>query len=215
MKERVEEIVMKPSESSESSEEVSMNKQVIYLPDESVVNKLLEPLMNEFKSLKEKVDYNYNRLEDAINTQKVTVWKEIYKLEQTITKQKVEISSKLGKKLEENTLKINSIIVENYQLKKENQFLKDRLDQIETAELANNVIATGINEQKWEPYEATKQHVYDTIAASQTSVDSYEALEEAMKIDIAHCARIGKFKPNHSRPISVMFQCKTDKDKLI
>ena len=112
-------------------------------------------------------------------------------------------------------MKINSIIVENYQLKKENQSLKDRLDQIETAELANNVIATGINEQKWEPYEATKQHVYGTIAASQTSVDSYEALEEAMKIDIAHCARIGKFKPNQSRPISVMFQCKTDKDKLI
>ena len=77
MKERIEEIVMKPSESSESSEEASMNKQVIYLPDESVVNKLLEPLMNEFKSLKEKADYNYNRLEDAINTQKVTVWKEI------------------------------------------------------------------------------------------------------------------------------------------
>ena len=114
---------MNPAGASESAEDTNMNKQVMYIPDESVVNKLLEPLMNEFRSQKEKADHNYNRLEDAINTQKVTVSKEIHQLEQTITK-KAEILTELGKKLEENTLKLDSIIVENRQLKKENQSLR-------------------------------------------------------------------------------------------
>ena len=60
--------------------------------------------------------------------------------------------------------------------------------------------------------EATKQRAYDTIAATITTSDGNLALEEANKVDITHCARLGKYRPNANRPISVTFQRKDDKD---
>ena len=53
---------------------------------------------------------------------------------------------------------------ENKQLKKkENKDLKERLTKIELAQLGNNVIISGMQEQCWESYSTTKDRVYDTI----------------------------------------------------
>ena len=48
-------------------------------------------------------------------------------------------------------------------LKKENNGLKEQLNQIEKSQLKNNVITSGIPEQQWETYSTTKQRVHDTI----------------------------------------------------
>ena len=41
------------------------------------------------------------------------------------------------------------------------------------------------------------------------------ALDEAKKIDISYCMRIGRYRPDNSRPISVTFQRKEDKEQLL
>ena len=72
-----------------------------------------------------------------------------------------------------------------------------------------------IEEQTWEPVEVTKQRVYDTIVATIESSAGNIALEEAYRVDIVHCARVGKYKPNVNRPITVSFQRREDKDRLM
>ena len=110
---------------------------------------------------------------------------------------------------------METILLENKQLKRENQNLRERLDRLETAQLSNNIIITGIEEQTWKPVEVTKQRVYDTIAVTIESSDGNTALEEAYKVDVAHCSRVGKYKPNVNRPITVTFQRREDKDRLM
>ena len=73
-------------------------------------------------------------------------------------------------------------------------------------QLSNNVIITGIEEQTWEPVEVTKQRVYDTITATIDSSDGNVALDEAYKVDVAYCSRVGKYRPIVNRPITVTFQ---------
>ena len=48
--------------------------------------------------------------------------------------------------------------------------LLGRIQRIETQQLSNNVIITGISENPWEGYEVTKQRVCDMIAASMGEV---------------------------------------------
>ena len=47
------------------------------------------------------------------------------------------------------------------------------------------------------------------------SPDGNVALEEAYKVDVAYCSRVGKYKPNVNRPITVTFQQKQDKERLM
>ena len=53
------------------------------------------------------------------------------------------------------------------------------------------------------------------IAATMDSPDGNVALEEAYKVDVAYCSRVGKYKPNVNRPITVTFQRRQDKERLI
>ena len=43
------------------------------------------------------------------------------------------------------------------------------------------MIITGVPEQQWEPYEGTKQHVLDTIAASMRSNSDDERQQNALE----------------------------------
>ena len=54
-------------------------------------------------------------------------------------------------KIESNTQQLNSIVVENTSLHKENKELRDRLSQVELIQLSNNIIITGIQEGPFEP----------------------------------------------------------------
>ena len=100
-------------------------------------------------------------------------------------------------------------------LHKENNDPKDQISRIDSTQLFNNVIITRIPEQQWEPYEATKQRVIDTItsAHTNTSEEDHECNKRrAENTKITYCTRVGKYRPNQNRPISVAFQNKEDKD---
>ena len=72
-----------------------------------------------------------------------------------------------------------------------------------------------MQEQAWENYATTKERVYDIIAAAIGRDDASSALEEACKIEITCCSRIGHYQLNKPQPISVTFQCKDDKQCLL
>ena len=93
--------------------------------------------------------------------------------------------------------------------------MKERVDKIEMNQLSNNVIITRVAEQTWETYEHTKQRVLDTVVASLGRTENTTDIESARNTDISYCTRIGRQRPNFDRPISVTFQWKEDKDKLM
>ena len=72
-----------------------------------------------------------------------------------------------------------------------------------------------MQEQAWENYATTKERVYDTIAAAIGGDNLLSALEEACKIKITCCSRIGRYQLNKLQPISVTFQRKDDKQCLL
>ena len=88
---------------------------------------------------------------------------------------------------------------------------------METTQLSNNIIITGIPEQPFEMYEKTKQRIHNVVAeAIKNSDPASEAsvMTLATSIDIAYCSRIGKHRLGYNRPISVSLSCKEDKDKI-
>ena len=117
----------------------------------------LQLILHEFKSLKDTIDNWVTRLEVAITKQEEKFTKELHKLEDAILKNRSEIATEIKNKVEKNTLDMQHIMNENKYLCKENSSLKDRMSRLEAAQLCNNVTITGIPEQQWEPYEATKQ----------------------------------------------------------
>ena len=80
------------------------------------------------------------------------------------------------------------------------------------------MLISGIPEQKWEPYEATKQRIYDTIASAMANANpscADNALREASSIEISYCTRIGKHRPGYDRPISVASMQHDDKERIM
>ena len=157
----------------------------------------LGPLLQEFKTLRESVKSDY---ED---------------LKHTITKQKVELQQELVNKIDANSQQLTSISHENRLLRKENDALKVRLDKIEQDQLRNNVLLTGIPEGPFEDYSITKLRVQEMLAILINSGDAAKDLETAKQADITNCRRLGKYRPNHSRPISVTFSRCDDKELLL
>ena len=167
------------------------------------LSKLMEPFFKEFKSLKESIDsnqrlmgQNYEKLENTLTTQQEGITKKLHQIEMVITNQKAEIVSEINDKVEVNAKNISCILEENKMLKKENDNLKGRLSRIEQIQLSNNILISGIPEQKWEPYETTKQRIYDTFASAMSNVNPNNAdtaLREATTIEISYCSRIGKY----------------------
>ena len=175
---------------------------------------LLIPLMKKVDQLREAVDNKYTKLEDAIATQKTEVADELCKIEESIMTQRAELKESLSTQIHENNNKVQRVIDENVMLRRENSSLKDRLDCLETAQLSNKVIISGIPEQQWENYDLTKQQVFDIIAASKGTSNDVEALIEAQKTEILYCTRVGWITQT-TRLISVTFQRREDKEQLL
>ena len=97
-------------------------------------------------------------------------------------------------------------LAENKVLKKENDELKERLSQIELAQLSNNVIISEMQEQPWENYDTMKERVIDRIAATMGGENKEAARIGARKIDITCCSQTGRYQLGRPRPISVTFQ---------
>ena len=163
----------------------------------------------------DKLDAKYTSLKMAMSQQKGDVISEISKLEQSLASESIEISRTITKKLQNNSGKLGEVIEGNKFLRQECSKLQDRLTRLETNQLNNNVILTGLSEQPWEDYKITKQRVIDTIAASLKPSEGENALAHVSMVNINHCSKIGKACPNYSRPISITFQYKEDKDLLM
>ena len=181
----------------------------------SELERVIGPLVTEVKLLRESMDEKYTKLETALEKQKEDMSKDIEKIEKTLDSHKAEISSNINSNKELTTARINSIINENKKLRQVNVKLLERIQRIESQQLSNNVIITGISENPWEGYEVTKQRVCDTIAASIGEVGDVSCQERAQQTEIACCSRVGRYRPNYSRPISVTFQKKEDKESLL
>ena len=180
-----------------------------------LIAEVTQPLLKKLKLLRESVDSKYSKLEEAITSQRQEVTKEIHRLESSIMKQSDVANTELLHKINSNQEMINRVLIRNDSLEKENMALKERLDKIEMNQLSNNVIITGVAEQTWETYEHTKQRVLDTVVASLGRTENTTEIEAARNTNISYCTRLGKQQPNFDRPISVTFQRKEDKDKLM
>ena len=161
------------------------------------LQKALGPLMNEFRSLRDSVKSDYADLKH------------------TITKQKDELHKELVHKIDSNTKQLSLISEENKLLRKENTELKSRLDTIEQSQLRNNVLVTGIQEGPYEQYNTTKLRIQEMIAVTINSGNVVQDLETAKRIEITDCKRLGKYRNNYSRPISVTFATRDDKEMFL
>ena len=108
--------------------------------------------------------------------------------------QKDEATQALTSKIYVNTTNINQLLEENWQLKRENSELRERLSRIEVTQLGNNIILSGMPEVPWERYETTKERVVEAIASTMGSKDDDIIKAEARKIEISCCSRIGSYK---------------------
>ena len=160
----------------------------------------LGPLVAEFKLLRESVN---------------TVHTDYTDLKQAISKQKEEIKHELIDKIDKNTTKLVEMSQENKILHKENESLKSRLDRIKQNQLSNNVIITGIPEGPYEQYSITKLRVQEMIAVTIDLGDREDDLTKAKEIDITSCNRVGRYKHNVARPISVTFATRDDKESFL
>ena len=128
------------------------------------LQELLTPLIDEVCSLKENMDCNYNRLDEkysqlekSISTQKEDTTKDFKDLKELLLTQQDEITQKVSSQIETSNSSINAIWEENKILKRQYSLLNDRLSKIETNQLSNNIIITGVPEEPGETYSSTQQ----------------------------------------------------------
>ena len=93
--------------------------------------------------------------------------------------------------------------------------LREQITKIEIAQMGNNILLSGMPEQPLEPYESTKERVIEAISASMGSKDDEAVKAEARKIDITCCSRVGTYRLGKPHLISITFQKKEDKVKLM
>ena len=184
----------------------------INISDTSVVSKstqdtikdAIAPIISEIQLLRESVHSDYNKLHA-----------DYVELQESITSKSGEIAEKLNDKIEVNAGKISQVIQENKLLHRENATLKERISKIESNQVRNNIIISGIPEGKWETYDTTVSRIYDTIASAFSSGDIDQAMEEARQIEIVSCNRIGKYQMGKDRSISVTLRNYANKEKII
>ena len=80
------------------------------------------------------------------------------------------------------------------------------MKKLESVQLSNNIIITGIQEGPFEPYHTTKLRVQEMIATTIDSGDITADLETAKKVEIIGCSHVGKYRHNRARPVSVTFK---------
>ena len=168
--------------------------------ENTYLSNALGPLISKFHHLRESVD---------------TVHADYADLKVTISKQASTATADLVTKIESNTLQLMNISIENQNLCKENKELQDRLTKVEATQLSNNIIITSIQEGPFEPYHTTKLRVYEMITTTIDSGDKQTDLETAKKVEITGCSRVGKYRHNRTRPISVMFKLRDDKELFL
>ena len=123
----------------------------------SELQTIYEALSKEFKTLRDSMDQKYSKLENSMDKKydrlesvmtahRKDVSNEIQKLEQTLTTQSTDLSKKVQSQMEDHSEEISKLKEENRSLKKENNYLTKCINKIESTQLSNNIIVTGISE---------------------------------------------------------------------
>ena len=168
--------------------------------ENTILKQALGPLITKFRLLRESVN---------------TVHQDYADLKHTISKQKEELKQDLSDKIDKNTTQLIEVSNENKILQKENEDLKTRLNHIEQNQLSNNFIITGIPEGPYEQYSTMKLRVQEMIVVTIDSGDTDTDLDKAKGIEITSCTQLGRFRHNTSRPISVTFSTRDDKESFL
>ena len=192
----------------------SESKDIMKAEPMNDLRKVIENLVEEMRSLRNTVHHDISGLQTTVTRQK----DDITNLQESVTNTNQDLRKLLEEKFEkinDNEHKIKNLIEENKQIRRDNIKLKERLVKLEKQQLDNNVLITGQPEEAWEPYERTKQIVIDTMTtALKPTVDERELRPKSI-VEISSCRRIGRYKMGRSRPISVTFHRKEDKQKLL
>ena len=192
--------------------------QTIYEALSQELKTLRDVMDQKYCKLEESMDSKYDRLEWVMSSHRSDVSHEIKKLEHTLTVQNMDLSKKVQSQMENQCEEISKLKEENMLLKKENKYLAECINKIESTQLSNNIIVTGIAEQPWEKYEMTKQCIHEIIATALSNSNSKsieENIPEANEIIISYCNHVGVFKLNQACPISVSFQRREDKEFVL
>ena len=101
--------------------------------------------------------------------------------------------------METTRREMEMIKAKNKNLKDQYNLLSDRLSKMETKQLSNNAIISGVPEEPWETYSSTMQTVHDVIeiAIQDKFPDKESALTEAKSFDISYCTRVGKLRTSY------------------
>ena len=119
---------------------------------------------------------------------------------------------------------INSLETENILLKSkvtkmedESTSMKRRLVNMETRALANNLIIRGIPEDERERESTTRNKIYTELIPLITCEDNdlQLQLQEAKKLEIRSCKRLGRYVKDRARPISAEFVRKEDLEYIL
>ena len=124
--------------------------------------------------------------------------------------------------IQTNTGNINVLKEENTRLNHEIQYLaaeqaklKFQLTKLETRNLENMLIIRGIREEPKENEEMCCEKIYRELANTILGSDPEERFTTAKTLTIRKCRRLGKFKRDRIRPISVEFVHKEDRTYIL
>ena len=134
------------STSQKSSEDVAadqgntQDRSTVPSVTQDTIKDAIAPIISEIQLLRECVHSDYNKLHT-----------DYVELKESITTKSNEVAEKLNLKIDANTEKISQMIDGNRLLRRENAPLKDRISKIESNQMRNNIIISGIPKSKWEP----------------------------------------------------------------
>ena len=121
-----------------------------------------------------------------------------------------------------NTGNITVLKEENTRRNREIQYLaaeqaklKTQLTKLETRNLENMLIIRGIKEEPKENEDVCCEKIYRELANTISGSDPEERFTTAKTLTIRKCRRLGKFKRDRIRPISVEFVHKEDRTYVL
>ena len=103
--------------------------------------------------------------------------------------------------------KIQQQIIKNEVKQKK---LETRISALEDQLLEKNIIFQGLTEDEFEDQQETKTKIISVLTNVTEGVTAEDRKEAAKKTPIDSIERMGKYKPNRTRPVKVKFTNKTD-----
>ena len=103
--------------------------------------------------------------------------------------------------------KIQQQIIKNEVKQKK---LETRISALEDQLLEKNIIFQGLTENEFEDQQETKTKIISILTTVTKGATAEDRKESAKKTPIDSIERMGKYKPNRSRPVKVKFTNKTD-----